>query len=222
MGINYHTSDSDEPTGSRRPFRADRKFLPFELYGEEYDLDHIDEETDGWTLVPCHREDPCPHCGRRERHFGCLIIAVDGACRGNGTHSARSAIGVYFAERSRWNNSVELDDPAPTNQKAELEACLLALRLALRIRETTMEGLEQIVIKADSEYVVKGMTEWIFKWRTNGYRNAKGTTVMNAILFKQIEDKVTKLNDLGVEALFWHVSRSRNGEADALANAGFR
>lgn len=159
MGVNYHTSDSDEPTGLSRPFRADRKYLPAELYGEEYDLDRIDEETDDWTMVPCHRANPCEDCGRRERHFGCLIVAVDGACRRNGSHNARSAVGVYFAERSGWNISAEMDDPAPTNQKAELEACLAALHSASQIKEGAMEGLVQIVVKADSEYMVRGMTE---------------------------------------------------------------
>ena len=70
--------------------------------------------------------------------------------------------------------------------------------------------------------MVKGMTEWVFKWRTNGYRNAKGTPVINADLFRRVDQKVMGLNDLGVEVLFWHVPRSRNKEADALANAGFR
>lgn len=141
MGVTYHTSDSDDPTESCRPFRTDRKYHPAELYGEAYDLDLIDKEKDGWTLVPCDLADPCKRCGQRERHLDCLIVAVDGACRDNGTNSARSAVGVYFAKRSIWNIGAELDDPAPTNQKAELEACLTALRLASQIKEVAMEGL---------------------------------------------------------------------------------
>ena len=76
-----------------------------------------------------------------------------------------------------------------------------------------------VIIKADSEYIVKGMTEWIFRWSKNGFRTSKGTEVVNASLFKEVDKHVRQLNDHGVHVLFWHVPRARNREADALANA---
>lgn len=75
-----------------------------------------------------------------------------------------------------------------------------------------------MVIKADSEYLVKGTTEWIFKWGTNGYRTSKGTPVTNSALFQKLQALVSKLNGLNVEVLFWHVQREFNKEADELAN----
>ncbi|KAL9115623.1 MAG: hypothetical protein Q9187_007223 [Circinaria calcarea] len=219
MGIRYHTSGCD----ATRPRVADRKFRPAELYGVGFELDSTDyEDLRGErTFVPCDMEDPCEDCGRLQRHTDSLIIAVDGACRGNGTTKALSAIGVYFAKDSSWNSSTPVYDPTPSNQKAELRACLRALATAIAVKVHEMEHLSQIVIKADSEYVVKGMTEWIFKWETNGYKTSKGVPVTNADLFQDVNQMVTKLNQHGVEVLFWHVPRSQNKEADALANAGF-
>ena len=78
---------------------------------------------------------------------------------------ARSSIGINFAWESKLNISSLLDDPAPTSQKAELEACLIALYRAFSIRSRgPFHGkLDQVVIKSDSAYVVRGLTEWIFK-----------------------------------------------------------
>lgn len=208
---------------------TDRKFLPAEIYSKDY-ADFDSTQYDGYTYtgsedftsVPCHLRPPCKDCGRLERHKGCIIVAIDGACRGNGTVNARSSIGVYFAKFSQHNVSRLLDnDPTPTNQRAELAACISALRKVSKIKDSMEETLAEVVIKADSEYVVKAMTVWILKWRTNDYRTTKGQTVLNVELFKEIDQKVFKLNDMGIKVLFWHVLRARNKEADELANDAF-
>jgi ribonuclease HI len=76
-----------------------------------------------------------------------------------------------------------------------------------------------VVIKADSEYLVKSMTDWVEKWRDNGYENCRGLPVTNADMFRHIDAAIFELNRLGVEVQFWHVRREENREADCLANA---
>ncbi|MCJ1387783.1 hypothetical protein MMC18_000626 [Xylographa bjoerkii] len=208
---------------------ADRRFNIAE-YGEGFNLDTNDYDgcdDPNWTLVPCPLMETCEACGKRPRHFDSIFVAVDGACRGNGTPYARAAIGVYFAEFSEYNVSVTIPGEA-TNQVAELKACLIALRQIIRIKEAdniliagTYHPLSQVVIKSDSEYVVKGLTEWILKWRTHGFKNHKGVSVKNAGLFKTVDASVNELEDLGVGVRFWHVFRDCNKEADRLANAAF-
>ena len=68
---------------------------------------------------------------------------------------------------------------------------------------------------------MKGMTDWIFRWNKNRYKTSKGFPVMNAGLFRSIEEEIFQLNALGVQVLFWHVPRIRNQEVHALANAAF-
>ena len=76
-----------------------------------------------------------------------------------------------------------------------------------------------MVIKADSEYLVKGMTSWIYKWRDNGYEDCRGLSLTNADLFRRLDQAVDDLNGMNVGVQFWHVGRSSNRIADCLANA---
>ena len=89
---------------------------------------------------------------------------------------------------------------------------------ANRVRE---RDLHMVVIKSDTEYLVKGMTEWILKWKENGYRNARGGEVAHAELLRKLEVLYNELVDRGVWTLFWHVRRERSWEADQLANRAF-
>jgi ribonuclease HI len=99
-------------------------------------------------------------------------------------------------------------------------AGIRALEQALVIQSNQINGydLHMVVIKADSEYLVKGMTEWVFKWEKNGYRTSRGTPVANATFFKKLDNLVNELNKLNVEVRFWHVPREYNKQADMLAN----
>jgi ribonuclease HI len=137
--------------------------------------------------VACEDDDPCSSCDRFIPHLDSIFIAVDGACSGNGQANAKAAIGVFFGQMSKYNQSVLLSEPHVTNQIAELRAGILALKQAEEIVRTKALGdgpLHTVVIKADSEYLIKGMTEWVFKWETSGYRSANRKPVKNAKLFR--------------------------------------
>ena len=204
-------------------WRADRRFVPVEHFDKLVDRISNQYDNGGDISYLLCRYFWCPGHKRFVGHSDGIMIAVDGACKGNGRGDAYATIGVYFSKSSRWNLTEVLTDPLPTNQKAELTACLRALQMVLRLRHTIVEGTESglrtVVIKTDSEYVVKGMTEWIFKWNKNGFKTSKGSAVVNASLFKSIEKLVLELNDNGVYVSFLHVPRSRNKDADALANS---
>ena len=204
----------------QRLWRADRKFIPAELYSEDGDFNSTRYDGgESFTNVPGDVDPPCHNCGVLPRHLNEIIVAVDRACKGNGGLKPQATIGVYFSKHSPWNLTEAVGDSLPTSQKAELTACLKALQKVSEIVYNGVQDLTKVVIKADSEYVVKGMTEWIFKWNKNGYKNSRGSDVVNAGLFVAVEDELLFLNSLGVEILFWHVLRSRNKEADAMANA---
>ena len=83
---------------------------------------------------------------------------------------------------------------------------------------TPLEDLTRVVIKADSEYLVKGMTTRVFKWKENGFLTSRNTPVVNADLFKAIDQEIETLNKNGVGVQFWHVPRDQNTMADYLAS----
>jgi ribonuclease HI len=222
MGINKHSSTADFCDSSKaQGWVKDRRFKPYERYSQNVDLDDVEvSEDEYWSFVACDRAGPCEDCGCLSAHIDCIVIAVDGACWNNGTAGARAAAGVFVGDESEYNDSFVLKVTNPTNQVAELRAGIRGLEQALVIQSNGINGsdLQQVVIKADSEYLVKGMTEWVFKWKKNGYRTSRGTPVTNAPLFKRLEELVIKLNGLNVEVLFWQVPRDRNKQADTWAN----
>lgn len=209
-----------------RAWTVNRRFEPCSRYGDGVDLDliQVPSRDKDWVYVACEEDHACISCDRITPHIDSIFIEVDGACRGNGTPSAKAAIGVYVGETSSFNQSLLLHEPRVTNQIAELSAGIVALEQAIEIMRTKalgQEPLHTVVIKADSEYLVKGMTEWVFKWETNGYRNAKRDPVKNSALFKRLQRLVEDLKTSNVEVLFWHVRREMNKEADKLANQAF-
>ncbi|KAF3491212.1 uncharacterized protein GIQ15_00729 [Arthroderma uncinatum] len=147
-----------------------------------------------------------------------VVISVDGACRGNGTGHAKAGVGVYVGPGSGFNESTPLNLDRPTNQKAELLAGIHGLNKALE-----MDGgpSRHVVIKSDSQYMVKGVNEWSQKWESNGYLNANGQPVANAYLFQELKESVRELNESGIEVDFQHVPREQNQDADRLANQSF-
>ncbi len=202
---------------------SERRFKPEDFYAPDVNLEEIEMSVGYFTALTYDEDSRCGRCDCLQPNFGCIVVAVDGACRRNGRPDARSAIGVHFGKESPYNITKILPT-VKSNQVAELQAGLSALKEVVAIKKAGIvvwEGediITQLVIKADSEYLVKGMTEWIFKWEENGYLNAKGLPVANGELFNELQKEIVKLTGLGVEVQFWHVKRDGNAEADLLAN----
>jgi ribonuclease HI len=86
------------------------------------------------------------------------------------------------------------------------------------IKKSTMTDLGQVGIKTDSDYLAKGMTQCVFKWRKNGYGSAKRSPVANRAFFEESNERATVLNEMGIKLIFWHAPRERNRSAGKLAN----
>ncbi len=134
---------------------------------------------------------------------------------------------MYFGAGSPLNDARELVHSSDcTSNRAELHAAIAALNSAFenlvlntdRFTDAHPDGVGQLVIKSDSTQLVRGMTEWIGRWRRNGFRGANGP-VMNADLYRELDRLVARLHKFGVAVLFWLVPRWQNREADALANS---
>ena len=192
----------------------------------------------GFTHIRCPSRPPkACYCGRYSAHIDSLIIAVDGACPGNGTDKAvKSACGVYFGpgtSHEQRNLAYRIpDDPdyAHTSQRAELHAALFALYAA---KEYVAHGgqwncddcvepcsVKHVVIKSDSAYLVNSTIGPLEKWALNGWRTAKKTPVKNRDLWEAMIHRLADLETLGALVQFWLVPRKDNKEADELANIG--
>lgn len=66
-------------------------------------------------------------------------------------------------------------------------------------------------------YVVRGMTEWLPKWKKNGRKNSRGSRVANSDYFCAVDSLVEALEILNVLVMFWRVPREMNKMADSMA-----
>lgn len=134
-------------------------------------------------------------------------IYTDGACKGN---PGKGGWGVYIKEDS---GNVELFGGAPntTNNKMELMAVFQALSYFKKPTDMT--------IYIDSQYVQKGMTEWIHGWKKRGWISSTGEPVKNKNLWVGI-DELAKQHTIQWKWVKGHASNEGNNKADALANKG--
>ncbi|CEL09626.1 hypothetical protein ASPCAL12759 [Aspergillus calidoustus] len=209
-------SPQDTPT-------PDRRFDLEKMYPQRVKPEDIECPRDGYVYLACPGpRRKCPYHGYHVGHDDCFVIAIHGDCSNNGKPDARGSIGVYCGDENAYNvsDTLLLDDERHTNQIAELEACSQGLVAAMRIMKDRVAHVGTsfiFVIKSDSAYVVRGLTEWLPKWQKNGWKNSRGSPVANAHLFQTIEGYVKGLETMGMVE-FWLVPRTLNQHADKLAN----
>lgn len=138
-------------------------------------------------------------------------IWCDGACKGNPGPGGWGVYGLYEGE-----SAVEKmgGTAMTTNNVMELTAMTNALKLAL-------EKGKAVTIHVDSQYVQKGMTEWITGWKRNGWRTAKKEPVKNQQEWIALDAAHTAAKHLVTIA--WvkgHSGDAGNDAADLLANQG--
>ena len=134
-------------------------------------------------------------------------IFTDGACRGNPGPGGWGALLRYGKnERKLWGG-----DPETTNNRMELTAAIEALK--------TLKEPCRVTVTTDSEYVRKGITEWLENWKRRGWRTAAKKPVKNVDLWQALDDEVQR------HEIRWHWVRGHSGHreneiADTLANRG--
>lgn len=198
-----------------------RSYAETDAYGRFHNYGDDEGFAGAFNAMKC----PGPSCvdsrGRQIAHLSQLLIATDGACRGNGPRASVMGIGVDFGNIDHnISDATEIPSWPSTNQRAEILAATEALRAAKHVVELGNAGtrIQSITIKTDSQSVVKAMTDWIKTWRINGYLGWHNQPVVNEPFFRQLDAEIDELNAMGVVVLLYHVPRNHNQVADALAN----
>lgn len=132
-------------------------------------------------------------------------IYTDGACRGNPGPGGWGAVlrsggrerEILGAERATTNNRMELT--------AAIEA-LRALKRPCRVR-----------LHTDSEYLRKGITEWINGWKRRGWKTAGRKAVKNQELWRMLDDEAAR-HEIEWIWVKGHSGHPENERADELAN----
>jgi len=80
-----------------------------------------------------------------------------------------------------------------------------------------LDGWREVILKVDSDYVARSLSEWIWSWEKNGYVTRKGTPVEHGDLIREIHATINSMEE-EMAVRFWRVGREWNSEADALVN----
>jgi len=136
-------------------------------------------------------------------------IFTDGACSGNPGPGGWAAI----LRAGGHEREISGSEPATTNNRMELMAAIRALE-ALKRRST-------VTLHTDSRYVMDGVTKWIKRWKTNGWRTGDKKPVKNEDLWRMLDAAVER------HTVHWrwvagHSGHAENERADALARAAIK
>jgi len=132
---------------------------------------------------------------------------TDGACRGNPGPGGWGAILRYQGrERELWGGEKDT-----TNNRMELTAAIEALRA---LKEPC-----DVTLTTDSEYVRKGITEWIDNWKLRGWRTSNRKPVKNVDLWQAL-DLERERHEVNWHWVKGHSGHRENEMADQLANRG--
>ena len=136
-----------------------------------------------------------------------VVIYADGACRGNpGPGGWGVLLRARGAEKELFGG-----EPDTTNNRMELTAVIRGLE--------TLRRRCAVRVYTDSQYVQKGISEWIHDWKRRGWRTADRKPVKNADLWQRLDDLARghRIEWLWVRG---HAGHPENERADALANRG--
>jgi ribonuclease HI len=137
-----------------------------------------------------------------------VVVHTDGACSGNPGPGGWGAI-LEFDGHVRELSGGE---PATTNNRMELTGAIEALR-ALK------SAAHPVELHTDSEYLKKGITQWIHGWKRNGWRTSARAPVKNADLWRAL-DELASRHDVEWRWVKGHAGHNLNERADELARQG--
>jgi len=134
-------------------------------------------------------------------------VYADGACKGN---PGPGGWGVLLRAGGR-ERELHGGEPATTNNRMELTAVIRALE--------SLEARTRVRLYTDSQYVQKGITEWIHDWKRRGWRTADKKPVKNVDLWMRL-DELARGHEVEWHWVRGHAGHPENERADALANKG--
>jgi len=137
-------------------------------------------------------------------------IYTDGACSGNPGPGGWGA--VIFDNENKQKN-ISGSEENTTNNRMELSAAIMALK--------EVNKNSEITIYTDSTYVKNGITEWVLKWKKNGWKNSNKEPVKNKDLWEKLVI-FCEQNTINWKWVKAHASNKYNNLADELATKAIK
>ena len=137
-------------------------------------------------------------------------IYTDGACSGN---PGPGGWGAVIFDKNNKQKNISGSEKKTTNNRMELSAAIMALK---KIKTNS-----EVTIYTDSTYVKNGITEWVLKWKRNGWQNSKKKPVKNKDLWVKL-DSLCEQNIVSWKWVKGHSTNKYNNLADELATRAIK
>lgn len=139
-----------------------------------------------------------------------VYLYCDGGCRGNQEKNNVGGWGVLLQykehEKELYGGAINT-----TNNKMELTSVIEGLKA---IKNKTIP----VVVVMDSQYVIKGITEWVRNWVKNNWRTIQKKPVENKELWQELLDLKSQFANIEFQQVRGHAGHPGNERADKLAN----
>lgn len=132
---------------------------------------------------------------------------TDGACRGN---PGPGGWGVLLRFKGNEKRLYGGEDET-TNNRMELMAVIMALE--------SLTKTCTVNLTSDSQYVLKGINEWMVNWKKRGWKTSGNKPVKNVDLWQRL-DKAQQKHEIDWHWVKGHSGHHENEIADELANRG--
>lgn len=133
-------------------------------------------------------------------------IYCDGACLGNpGTGGYAALLILKSTGQEKVVSGSELNT---TNNRMELKAAIMGLR--------ALKKKCRVTLYSDSQYLVKGMTQWLENWLKNNFRAANKKPVLNEDLWRELWN-LSKLHAIKWQWVKGHAGNENNERVDEIA-----
>ncbi len=142
-------------------------------------------------------------------HKPAVVVYTDGACSGNPGPGGWGAILISGKHRKEICGG----EASTTNNRMELTAAIAALE--------ALKQPSRVDLHTDSEYVKKGISEWINAWKARGWRTAAKAPVKNVDLWQKL-DAARVRHEVRWHWVRGHAGHDENERADELAREGMR
>ena len=133
-------------------------------------------------------------------------IYTDGACSGN---PGPGGWGAVIFDKDNNQKNISGGERNTTNNRMELLAAIMALK--------KIKNNSDVIMFTDSIYVKNGITEWMVKWKKNGWKNANKKPVKNKDLWIRL-DSLCEKNNVSWKWVKGHAGNTLNERCDALVH----
>jgi ribonuclease HI len=140
---------------------------------------------------------------------GQVVVYTDGSCLGNPGTGGWGVVVLADGSERRFSDGEKMT----TNNRMELTAAIKALEI---VRADPELKTRPVRVHIDSEYVKKGITEWINKWKKNNWRTSEKQPVKNKDLWLTL-DALNKELDVSWSWVRGHDGNAYNEICDYLA-----